>query len=57
MLFVKVETDEGLIGIGEGGLTSREEGVAGIISALAPLLVGEDPMRVIGPAILRESGL
>ncbi len=45
MLFVKVETDEGLIGIGEGGLTSREEGVAGIIRALAPLLVGEDPMR------------
>jgi hypothetical protein len=41
MLFVKVETDEGLIGIGEGGLTSREEGVAGIISALAPLLVGD----------------
>ena len=24
MLFVKVETDEGIIGIGEGGLTSRE---------------------------------
>jgi len=45
MLFVKVETDEGITGIGEGGLTSREEGVAGIISALAPLLVGEDPMR------------
>lgn len=45
MLFVKVETDEGTTGIGEAGLTSREEGVAGIISALAPLLVGEDPMR------------
>lgn len=45
MLFVKVETDEGIIGIGEGGLTSRELGVAGVIESLAPLLVGQDPMR------------
>src|SRR5690606_24151121 len=45
MLFVKVETDEGIVGIGEGGLTSREQGVAGIVEALAPLLVGADPMR------------
>src|SRR5690606_25807735 len=45
MLFVKVETDEGIVGIGEGGLTSREGGVAGIIDALAPLLIGQDAMR------------
>lgn len=45
MLFVKVETDEGITGIGEAGLTSREWGVEGIVRALAPLLVGEDPMR------------
>lgn len=45
MLFVKVETDEGIVGIGEAGLTSREQGVAGIIEALTPLLVGADPMR------------
>jgi L-alanine-DL-glutamate epimerase-like enolase superfamily enzyme len=45
MLFVKVETDEGIVGIGEAGLTSREQGVAGIIEALTPLLIGADPMR------------
>ncbi len=45
MLFVKVETDEGIVGIGEAGLTSREDGVAGIVRALAPLIVGEDAMR------------
>ncbi len=45
MLFVRVETDEGIVGIGEGGLTSREQGVAGIVEALAPLLIGQDPMR------------
>src|SRR5690606_41458401 len=45
MLFVKVETDEGIIGIGEGGLTSRELGVAGVIESLAPLLIGHDAMR------------
>ena len=45
MLFVKVETDEGVTGIGEAGLTSREQGVAGFIDALATLIVGEDAMR------------
>ncbi|WP_169196928.1 galactonate dehydratase [Devosia sp. MC1541] len=45
MLFVKVETDEGIIGVGEAGLTSREQGVAGIIEALEPMLIGADPMR------------
>jgi L-alanine-DL-glutamate epimerase-like enolase superfamily enzyme len=45
MLFVKVETDEGVTGIGEAGLTSREQGVAGIIEALATLVVGQDAMR------------
>ena len=45
MLFVKVETDEGVVGVGEAGLTSREEGVAGIVQALAALIKGEDAMR------------
>ena len=45
MLFVRVETDEGIDGIGEAGLTSREWAVKGMLDALAPLLVGEDPMR------------
>lgn len=45
MLFVKIETDEGITGIGEAGLTSREQGVAGFIEALATLIVGQDAMR------------
>ena len=45
MLFVRVETDEGITGIGEAGLTSRETAVAGMIEALSPLLVGGDAMR------------
>jgi L-alanine-DL-glutamate epimerase-like enolase superfamily enzyme len=45
MLFVRVDTDEGITGIGEAGLTSREEGQAGVINALAELIVGQDPMR------------
>ncbi|WP_421853581.1 galactonate dehydratase [Oricola sp.] len=46
MLFVKVETDEGVTGIGEAGLTSRELAVAGMMESLAPLLVGHDAFRI-----------
>ena len=45
MLFVRIETDEGIEGVGEAGLTSREVSVAGMIEALAALLVGQDAMR------------
>lgn len=44
-LFVVVETDEGLRGLGEGGITWREEATAGIVNALAPSLIGQDPRR------------
>ncbi len=44
-LFVVVETDEGIIGVGEAGITWREDAVAGFIEALKPVLIGEDPMR------------
>jgi galactonate dehydratase len=44
-LFVVVETDEGIIGVGEAGITWREDAVAGFIEALRPVLIGEDPMR------------
>ena len=44
-LFVKIETDEGVYGIGESGITSRELAVAGIIDHLKPLLIGESPFR------------
>lgn len=45
MLFVRVDTDEGITGIGEAGLTSREQAQGGMIEALAHLIVGHDPMR------------
>ncbi|MBK8086451.1 MAG: galactonate dehydratase [Devosia sp.] len=45
MLFVKIETDEGITGVGEAGLTSREKAVAGMVDALGPLVIGQDPFR------------
>ena len=44
-LFVKVETDEGVYGIGEAGITWREWAVEGAVRHLASLLVGQDPFR------------
>ncbi len=45
-MFVKVETDEGIYGIGESGLTWKELAVTETVNHLAPLLIGEDPMRI-----------
>lgn len=44
-LFVKVETDEGIYGIGESGLTWCELAVREIVLALRDRLVGQDPAR------------
>lgn len=44
-MFVKVETDEGIYGIGEAGLTWKELAVSGAVEQLAPMIIGEDPMR------------
>ena len=44
--FVEVQTDAGLTGIGESGLTGRELAVEGALRHLAPLLVGQDPERI-----------
>jgi galactonate dehydratase len=44
-LFVIVETDEGLRGVGEGGITWRESAMAGFVEALRPSLLGQDPLR------------
>ncbi|MBP88336.1 MAG: hypothetical protein CMJ64_16740 [Planctomycetaceae bacterium] len=43
--FVVVETDEGITGIGEGGITWRESAMAGFVEAVTPSLLGQDPMR------------
>jgi galactonate dehydratase len=44
--FVKVETDSGLYGIGEGGLTWRELACAAAVQHLRPALIGRDPSRI-----------
>ena len=45
MLMVVVETDEGITGLGESGLTSREFAVQGMIRDLESLVIGQDPFR------------
>ncbi len=40
--FVEVETDEGLVGIGEASLEWRERAVAAAVDELSRLLIGED---------------
>ncbi|MDA1087330.1 MAG: mandelate racemase/muconate lactonizing enzyme family protein [Verrucomicrobia bacterium] len=46
MLLVKIETDEGITGWGEGGISGQESGMASIIETFRPRLVGEDPRRI-----------
>jgi len=44
-LYVVVDTDEGIYGVGEAGITGRELAVAGAVAHFKPLLVGQDPFR------------
>jgi galactonate dehydratase len=41
-----LDTDEGIYGLGEVGIRSRQRAVAGGIEHLADLIVGEDPARI-----------
>lgn len=45
-LFVKVYTDEGIVGLGESGLWAMREGVVGTLKNLEPVLIGEDVNRI-----------
>lgn len=45
-LLVKVETDEGIFGWGESGLSGREQAVIGALSHFERILVGRDPMAI-----------
>jgi galactonate dehydratase len=45
-MFVVVETDDGLIGVGEAGITSRELAIVGAIEHFKPLLIGQDANRI-----------
>ena len=44
-LVVKVETDEGLYGLGESGFSGRELAVVGAINHYREWLIGKDPLR------------
>ncbi len=44
-LVVKVETDEGIYGLGEAGLSGRELAVVGALKHFREFLIGQDPMR------------
>ena len=44
-IFVKVETDEGIVGWGEATCEWKPKGVAGCVDDLSTLLIGEDPRR------------
>ena len=44
-MLVKVETDEGIYGWGESGLSSREIAVQGAVNHYREWLIGRDPMR------------
>jgi len=44
-LFVVVDTDEGIYGIGESGIGRRELAIQGAIEHFKPLLLGQDPFR------------
>ncbi len=45
-LIIKIETDEGLYGWGESGLSGRELAVVGAIKHYREILIGQDPMKI-----------
>lgn len=45
-IFVVVQSDEGLFGVGEAGLVRRAGAIREVVNDFAPLLIGEDPFRI-----------
>ena len=45
LLVVKVETDAGIYGLGESGLSAREQAVMGAVRHYREFLIGRDPMQ------------
>ncbi|MDU0355197.1 hypothetical protein RS130_15980 [Paraglaciecola aquimarina] len=43
---VKVETDQGIYGWGESGLSGREKAVMGAVEHFSEFLVGRDPTQI-----------
>ncbi|MFE3452589.1 mandelate racemase/muconate lactonizing enzyme family protein [Nonomuraea sp. NPDC059194] len=46
MMLLVLDTDEGVHGLGEVGIRSRQKAVAGGLEHLGQLIVGEDPTRI-----------
>jgi L-alanine-DL-glutamate epimerase-like enolase superfamily enzyme len=44
-LFVVIDTDEGIYGVGEAGITGRELAVVGAVEHFKPLLIGQNPFQ------------
>lgn len=44
--FVVVDTDEGISGVGEAGITGRELASAAVVEHFKPILIGQDPTRI-----------
>ena len=49
-VLVRINTDEGISGIGEAGISfgTGSTGAIGMLRDLAPLVIGKDPMQVEG---------
>lgn len=45
-VFIKIETDEGVSGIGEGTLEYKEHALLGAIEDIKRVLIGQDPREV-----------
>src|SRR4051795_12503066 len=45
-MLVKVETDQGVAGWGESGLSGRERAVAGVIEHYREFLIGQNPLQI-----------
>lgn len=46
IFIVKIETDAGIYGLGEGGMSGRELAMLGALEHYERLLIGEDPWRI-----------
>lgn len=44
--FVKVETDAGIYGVGEGGIRRRAIALAEVVRSFDPILIGSDPFQI-----------
>ncbi len=45
-LITKVETDQGIYGLGESAVTGKERATQGVIEHFREILIGEDPRRI-----------